>query len=206
MHVGAGHINLGTQHHGAFLKFTTIHLVEKFQILFYRSVPVGTWCSRSGRCTFLGSYLFWCLFIDVCLTFLDELYSEIPQLLEIVGCIVFVPPLESKPLDILFDSFHIFYIFLSGIGIVKTEIADTSIFLCNTEVHTNSLGMTDMKIAIGFRRKACLNTSIILAFQQVLFYNLFNKIEAFLCHLLFAGFTHNENGISIIIGKFTLFH
>ena len=49
VHVGACHVNLGTEHHLAFLYFACVHFLEQFQAFFYRTVTVA-------RHIFLGAY------------------------------------------------------------------------------------------------------------------------------------------------------
>ena len=92
VHVGACHVYLGTEHHGAFLNLTAVHLLEQIQCFFDRAVAVGTFHTGLGGSSFLGGNLLGSLFVDVCLAFFDEADSEVPQLLEIVGSVIFVTP------------------------------------------------------------------------------------------------------------------
>src|SRR5262249_28524148 len=52
------------------------------------------------------------------------------------------------------DRLFIFEIFFGWIGIVKAEMANPSILLCNAKIQTNSFGMSDMQKAIGFGGKS----------------------------------------------------
>ena len=84
MHVGIGHVNLGTQHHGTLFNFTTVHLLEEFQVLLNRTVAVGAIDTRLRRCTLLLGNLLRGLFVDVGFALLDQLDGKLPQLGEVV--------------------------------------------------------------------------------------------------------------------------
>ena len=49
--------------------------------------------------------------------------------------------------------------------------------LSHTKVKTDSLGVTDVKITVGFRRETCLYTASVLAVGQVFLNHLFNKVQ-----------------------------
>ena len=93
--------------------------VEQFQIFFDRAVTIGAVCARLCRRPFLGSDLFGGLLVDVCFSFLDQLDCEIPELLEVVGSVIYIIPVVTQPFDIFFDGVHIFQIFFYRIGIVE---------------------------------------------------------------------------------------
>ena len=120
VHVGACHVYLGAEHHGTFLNLTAVHLLEQIQCFFDRTVAVGTFHTGLGGSSFLGGNLLGSLFVDVCLALFDEADSEVPQLLEIVGSVIFVTPFVAQPLDVFLDGFYIFHIFFGGIGVIET--------------------------------------------------------------------------------------
>ena len=119
VHVRICHVDLGTQYHRTFFQLAAVHLVEQLQVLFDRAVTVGTVCSRLCRCPLLGGDLFGSLLVDVCFSLLDQLDSEVPELLEVVGCVIYVIPVVTQPFDVFFDGVHIFQIFFYRIGIVE---------------------------------------------------------------------------------------
>ena len=78
VHIGISHVNLCTEHHSAFFDFTAIHLFEKFEAFFDRTIPVRTFHTRLGRSSFLLCNLFGSLLIDICFSFLYKADSEVP--------------------------------------------------------------------------------------------------------------------------------
>ena len=175
VHVRTCHVNLSTQNHLSTFHASTVHFLKQTQIFLHRSIPIRTVHSSLRRSTLLGSNLLTGLLIHVCLALLDEFHSKVPQLLEVVARIQNLTPLEAQPLDVLLDSLYIFIVLLLRVRIIKTEVANTTIFLRHTKIYGNRLGMTDVQIAIGFRWKTSLNPSTILAFCKVLSHNLFNE-------------------------------
>ncbi len=63
-------------------------------------------------------------------------------------------PFEAQPAHIFFDRVDIFLFFLDRIGVIKAQVTATTKFLGNAEIQADRFGMTDMQIAIGFRREA----------------------------------------------------
>ncbi len=94
--------------------------LNKVQAFFDRTVAVGLSTPGWVGVSFLGGNLFGSLFVNICFPFLDEADREIPQLLEVVGCVIFISPLVAQPLDILLDGFYVFHIFLGRVGVVET--------------------------------------------------------------------------------------
>ena len=99
--------------------------------------------------------------------------------------------METEPLDIVEYGVNIFGVLLARVGVVKTQVADSSIVLGYTEVHADSLGMANMQIAVGLRRKTCLYTSAVLTFFQIFLNELLYEAEAlFLFVDVFLYYTH----------------
>lgn len=98
------------------------------------------------------------------LSFLNQTDGEVPKLLEIIRCIIFVSPLESKPLDVFLDGFYIFHIFLGGVGVIKTQVAYAAVALGNSEVQADGLCMSDVQVSVGLRRETGLYSSAVFTF------------------------------------------
>ena len=180
VHVRVGHVNLGTQYHLAFFNFSGIHFLEQFQAFLNRAVTIRTFRSRLGRSTFLGCNFFRGLFVYIRLSFFDKTDSEVPELLEIVGSIIFISPLEAQPLDVFLNGFYIFYIFFRRVCIIETQVTGSSVSLCDSEVQTNGFCMSDVQVSVRLWRETGLNSSTVFTFLQVFLYNLLNEIQAFL--------------------------
>ena len=66
-----------------------------------------------------------------------------------------IVPVEAEPAHIVLNRLDIFGIFSRRISIVHAEMTDSSrLFVRDTEVEANRLGMADMEIAVWFRWEA----------------------------------------------------
>ena len=164
VHVRVGHVDFGSQDHRALLNLATVHLEEEGHVLLDRPVAVGAVRARLGRRAFLGCDLLGRLLVDIGLAFLDQADGEVPELLEIIGRIVDVLPVEAQPLDVLLNGLDVFHVLLCGVCIIKTKVADAAVTLGDAEIHADRLGMANVQIAIGFGRESGLYPSSVLAF------------------------------------------
>ena len=164
VHIRVCHVDFGTEHHSTFFDLATVHLAEQGKALFDRTVAVRAFGSRLGGSSFLCGDLFGSLLVDVGFSFLDQPYGKVPELLEIIGCIIHISPLETQPFDIFFDGFYILYVLFGRVCIVETKVAHATVTGCQTEIKANSLGMADMKVAVRFRRETCLHLSSVFTF------------------------------------------
>ena len=184
VHVGACHVYLGTENHLARFYVATVHLAEKAQALFCRTVAVGAVLSGFGRGAFLLGNLLRCLLINVCTACCYAPLGKIPKLLEIVAGIAYLAPFETKPFDIFFNGAYEFQILFLWICVIETEVAHTAIFLRHTEIYGNGLGVANVEVTVRLGRKTGLQPAPVQPFLQVVDYNLFNKAYAFLFALL----------------------
>jgi len=51
-------------------------------------------------------------------------------------------------------------VFLARIGVIESKIAVATIMLSNSEVKSNSLSVTDMKVTIGLRWETSMNLAL----------------------------------------------
>ena len=97
VHVGICHVQLRPQHHRAFNSIGSVHQFEQSQTLLHGTVAVWAGNARCGGRAFLLCYLLRGLLVNVSQAFLYQPYGKVPQLLEVVGSIIDISPLESKP-------------------------------------------------------------------------------------------------------------
>ena len=90
---------------------------------------------------------------------------------------MFLRPLETQPFDVVSDGIHIFGILLHRVGVIKTQIGLATIFLSDTEVQTDGLGMADMQIAVRFWWESGIYFRIVFPVLDVFFDNLLNEIH-----------------------------
>ena len=110
----------------------------------------------------------------------DQLFGELVQTLEVVRSIVDIAPVEAEPLDILTDSIDVLDVFLRGVRIVEAEVTHPAVLLCDTEVHADSFGVTDVEVAVGLWWEARLDASIILSGTKIAFDDLLDEVQALL--------------------------
>src|SRR4029077_19043094 len=77
------------------------------------------------------------------------------ELLEVVARVVeMLAPVVAQPAYGLDDRVHVLLAFLGGVGFVEPEGAAAAELAGDTEIDRDRLGVTDMEIAVGLRRKA----------------------------------------------------
>ena len=178
VHVGVGHVQFGAQHHRAFFGFPAVHFLEEGQVFLYGAVAEGAGRAGLRRRAFLLGDLLAGLLVHIGLAFFNESYGKVPQLLEIVGRMIDVAPLESQPLYVFLDGLHVFRVFFDGIGVVQPQVACPTIFLGDAKVHADGLGVSYMKVAVGLGRETGLQSSVILSGLQVVYHYFFYEIES----------------------------
>ncbi|MNT31468.1 hypothetical protein D3C72_1673030 [compost metagenome] len=52
------------------------------------------------------------------------------------------------------DGVDVFLVFFLGVGVVETQVADAAEVARQPEVHADALGVANVQVAIGLRRKA----------------------------------------------------
>ena len=174
-HVRVGHIDLGTKYQCARLTLTAVHKLKQLQVLLHRTVTIGTVRTRTGGRTLLLGYHLGTLFVHVGTTILNKPYGKVPELLEVVAGVVDVSPLESEPLNIMFDALDIFRILLLGVGVIKAQVTLATVFLSQPEVDGDSFRVTDMQVTVRLRRETCLNPVAVLPFCQVVNHHLLDE-------------------------------
>ena len=183
-HVGMSHVDLGAQNQCAWLALAAVHELEQLQVLLNGAVAIGAVCTWAcGGSLLLGNHL-GTLLINVCASLLDEPYSKVPELLEVVAGIVDVSPLETEPLNIVLDALDVFSIFFNGVGVVEAQVALTAVFLGQSEVDGNGFGVSDMQVAVWLWWETGLHSATVLTLCQVIDNFLFNEADRLLLHSL----------------------
>ena len=203
------HVYLGTQYKCAWSGFTTIHVLEKAKIFFYRTVAERTVYAGFSGGAFLLRYGFGTLLVNVSTSLADEPNGKIPQFLEIVACIIYVCPFVAKPFYVVFDALNAFCVLLYRIGVIKTKIAYATIACCYAKVHGDGFGVADVQITIWLWGETGLYPSVVLAFCQVFLYLLFHKVQtsllcAFFCRCHSRCFSCSCERLKFTLDVFSL--
>ena len=91
------------------------------------------------------------------MSFANQLQSPIVELLKVVRSVKKIIPLETQPLNITLNRVDVLLTLLARIGIVETKIAFTTIIPSQAKIQANALGMPNVQIPVGLRRKTGLN-------------------------------------------------
>ena len=171
------HVNLCSQYLLTIGKLAVLHAGKEIQILLNAAVSIWAFlaCLSQGAthaADFLSSGI-----VYIGLAVFNELYSKFVQLLKVVGSIEHpLIPAKAQPFYILLDGIHILHIFLDRICVIKAEIAQAVVLLCQAEIQADGLGMANMKIAIWLWWKTGMNAFAVTTIFQVVIYFILDKI------------------------------
>src|SRR5690606_40702323 len=88
------------------------------------------------------------------------------QLIEVIrGVANITAPFEAQPLDVLLDGVDILLLFLGRVGVIEAQMTLTTGLLRQTEIQADRLGMPDVQVAVGLRRKARHDLRVLAALQ-----------------------------------------
>ncbi len=123
IHVGRRHVDLGTQRSRAVGEFTVTHPAEQIQIFFDAAVTIGAVATRFGQRAAVLACFVTRQIANVSVTFADQFFGPLVQLIKIVAGEVQVVPLETQPANVVLDRIDVFDFFLGRIGVVEAEVA-----------------------------------------------------------------------------------
>ena len=177
-HIRVGHIDFGTQDKRSGHSLAAVHEAEEAEAFLGRTVAEGAVGARlRGRTLLLGDD-FGALLVHIGAALQDEPLGKIPKLLEVVAGVVHIVPLEPKPLYVVLNALDVLGVLLDGVRVVEAQVALAAILLGDAEVEGNGFGVSDVQVAVGFGREACLYASAVEAFCQVFLYFLLYEVEA----------------------------
>ena len=83
-------------------------------------------------------------------------------------------PLKPQPANIIHDGLCKIFAIFQGVRIIKAQIGGTAKLGGKSKIKANGLGMPDMQMTVGFRRKA-RDDLIVLAGLKVTYNDITNK-------------------------------
>ena len=87
-----------------------------------------------------------------------------------------VGPVKSEPAHILFNGFDVFNGFLARVGIVKAQVAQAVEFVGQTKIQADRLGMPDVQVPVGLRRKPGVDPPVIFAVADIFGNDLLDEV------------------------------
>jgi len=175
--IGRGHIDFGAQGMGAVGEFAGAHPLKQIEIFFNRAVSVRAFLARFRERSALFSDFIRIKRTDIGIAGFDEFNRKLIKFFEIIGGVkqpVF--PVEPQPSDIVDDRLNIFHRFSRRIGVVQPKIAGSLIIPGDAEIEAYGFGMTDMNIAVRFRRKTGRNFPVVFVRFQIVIDDVADKI------------------------------
>ena len=114
----------------------------------------------------IGLHFFGRLFVHVGVTSLHQVLGKLIHVLkvrarEVEIRFLLVLPVKAQPTHAVKNTIDVFLIFLHRIGVVKTHVAIAAVVTSEAKVQANALGVTDVQIAVRFRREARANLDVI---------------------------------------------
>ena len=166
VHVGRGHIDLGSQRLGAFGKLACAHAAEQIQAFLDGTVAPGTVLAGGSQRAAVFAHLILVQLVHIGQAALDPVLGNfIAFIVIIAGVEQAARPVEAQPGDILLDGLHKLGVFLGRVGIVKAQVAQAAVFFGGQEVHDQRLAVTNVHIAVGFRRETGVDLLVTPALQ-----------------------------------------
>ncbi len=175
--IGRRHVDLRAQDVRAVREFSRAHPREQRQILLDGSIAVRTVPSRLGQRAAVGANLVGIQAVDVGLPLLDQRDGKLVELLEVVGRIELGVPREAQPLDVFLDGVDILDVFLGRVRVVEAEVADAAPLLGDAEVQADGLRVSDVKIAVRFRRKPRRHAPMVLPGREILVHDGADEVD-----------------------------
>ena len=164
---------------GSIGKLSGSHAGKEIQILLGGSGPIRTVSAWFGERAAVFPDLIRREAIDVDFAFLNQNNGESIELLEIIRCIEHLAvPIKSQPSDVFLDGLNILGVFGGGIRVVESQMADSSGGLVrDPKIKHDRLGVTDVEISIGLRRKSRDDPSAMFTYRPVGCHEIPNEIR-----------------------------
>ena len=177
-HVRMRHVYLSTQNLFTFLELSVSHCAEQFQVFLRAAVSPRRRSSGFLNRAAVEADLLQGLVIYISQVLLNQKFSPIIQLLEVIRSITFLCPLEAKPADVLLYGIYILNILFCRVGVVETEVGLAPVFLSNSKVQADTLCMPYMKITVRLRRKTG-EYALVFSGSEIFLYDFFYEVEVF---------------------------
>ena len=176
-HVLVRHVDLGTQHVCPVGKLTGTHAKKQIQILLDRTTAVRTVDTRFARTASTASDLFQTQTADIGFVVANQLLSPLIDLFEVVRCIEqTIFPVKTEPSNVVHDRIDVLHLFFFRVGVIKSQVALSAVLFGNSEVETDRFGVSDVQIAVRFRRKTSVNTTVPFSGFHIFVNDLTNKV------------------------------
>ena len=189
-HIRRGHVNFGAQHLFPVSKFAGLHTGKQVEVFLHTAVAVWAFLARLRQRTAVFLNLVCRQVIHISQAFFNQFDRIIIELIKVIRRIVHaVLPAKAQPTDIFLNGIHVFRVLLGRIGIIKAQIAQAMIILCQAKVQAYRLGMTNMQIAIGLGWETGVNPFGVFTVSLVFLNRILHKVRGdcrVFCHYILS--------------------
>ena len=135
------------------------HLAEEPEALVRRTVAVGRIDAGLLQGAAVFAHFVRGLLVDVGVARLDEVFRKAVHVLKVgareVEVLLFaVLPAEAQPLHAVQDAVDVLLVFLHRVRVVEAHVAVAAVVAGQTEIEADALRVTDVEVAVRFRREA----------------------------------------------------
>ena len=180
--VAAGHVDPGAQRFRAVGELAGAHAREQIEILRHAAIAIWRIAAGFGQRAAVFALLLGAQIAHEGSAIADQLERALVQHAEIVRGVAQFVPLEAEPVHVVLDRLDVLDVFLGRIGVIETQMADAAEIVGDAEVQADRLGVSEMQIAVGFRREAG-DDVVVLPGLLVLGHDLANEVIVARCFL-----------------------
>src|SRR5690606_14951074 len=155
----------GAQGAAAVRELAGTHAPEQVQVLLDAAVAVRRLAARLGQGAAVGANLLGRQVADVGLAVADQLLPGQVVHAEVVRGVAQAGPLEAQPAHVVLDGAHELGVLAGRVGVVEAQVAAAAELGGDAEVQADRLGMADVQVAVGLRRKAGPDRGVLAAGQ-----------------------------------------
>ena len=176
VHVWRCHVDFCAESVASVREFAIFHTLEQIEIFLNRTVAVWALLTRFGQSAAVFAHLVSAQIVNICFAFFDEFDCKLIAFIKVIGTVVDTAGwFSTQPAQILFDGFYIFIVFTNRVGVVKTEIKQTAIFLSSSGIDPDCFCRTDVQVAVWFWWETGVNF-LYSAFGEVFVNNIMDKV------------------------------
>ena len=176
-HVFVGHVDFGAQDAAAGFAVTGLHFAEELEVFLDAAPTEGAVDAGAFDGAAVGTDGFAVLVVDVGQALFDQQLGPGVHLLEIIRGVTHLQLLTAgEPFDVADDGIHVFDVFLTGVGVVKTQAANAVEFVGDAEVEADGFGVANVQVAVGFGRETGDHRCGNLALFEVIGHYLADKV------------------------------
>ena len=150
------HIDSGPKGSLPLGKLAGFHALEELQVFFYRTIAERAVLSGFIEGPPVLPDLFRIEITNVGITLTNQLDRPLMKLTEVITGVMKAIPFESEPTNVILNGIDKLLLFLSRVGVIKSQVATATMVTDETEVEADRLGVTNMQKSVRFRRKSKL--------------------------------------------------